>query len=323
MDAKADADDLVSLENTVNDHIGAGGAAHAEATTSSAGFMAAADKQKLDNIESGAQVNQNAFAKVNDVEANDPSDELTITGGTGITVTTNPNTKEVIVTATGSSTPGPHGSSHTEHGADPIPAATTTEGGLMSADHVQMLEAHAARHAVGGPDEITPEMIGAVSQSDFSAHISETVQDGVHGMGSAAAQDYETGTWTPRLIVGGIVPSDITYQTQVGRYTRIGNRVIADFEIVLTNKGAASGNVRIGYLPFVAASAPRSHTLLTFRNVTLSSNMTSISAFTIGAGQTGIDVFQIGSDQDTIQLTTSNLKNNSGLYGQIIYTIGG
>ena len=50
MDAKADADDLVSLENTVNDHIGAGGAAHAEATTSSAGFMAAADKQKLDNI---------------------------------------------------------------------------------------------------------------------------------------------------------------------------------------------------------------------------------------------------------------------------------
>jgi len=133
MDEKADADDLVSLENTVSDHIGAGGNAHAAATDQQAGFMSAQDKQKLDGVEAGAQVNQNAFAKVNDVEAADPSDELTITGGTGITISTNPNTKTVTVTATGTATPGAHGSAHTEFGADPIPLATPTEGGLMSA----------------------------------------------------------------------------------------------------------------------------------------------------------------------------------------------
>jgi len=171
MDAKAGADDLVDLENTVNNHIGAGGTAHAAATDQQSGFMSASDKVKLDGIEYGAQVNQNAFAKVNDVEAADPSDELTITGGTGITITTNPNTKEVIVTATGQSTPGPHGSSHTEHGADPIPTATTTEGGLMSADHVQMLESHASRHAVGGADPLTPEMIGAAPEMHAIEHI--------------------------------------------------------------------------------------------------------------------------------------------------------
>jgi len=38
-------------------HVGAGGSAHAAATTSAAGFMAAADKTKLDGIAAGAQVN--------------------------------------------------------------------------------------------------------------------------------------------------------------------------------------------------------------------------------------------------------------------------
>src|SRR5690606_9988166 len=99
MDAKADADELASLENTVNDHIGSGGSAHAEATDQQAGFMSAQDKQKLDGIESGAQVNQNAFAKVNELEADDPSDTVTITRVTGITVTRNPHTPEVSIPA--------------------------------------------------------------------------------------------------------------------------------------------------------------------------------------------------------------------------------
>lgn len=38
-------------------HVGAGGAAHAAATSSTAGFMSASDKQKLDGIASGAQAN--------------------------------------------------------------------------------------------------------------------------------------------------------------------------------------------------------------------------------------------------------------------------
>ena len=128
------------VEEEIDAHVGAGGNAHATATTSSAGFMSAADKQKLDGIETGAQVNQNAFAKVNGVEADDPSDELTIEGGTGIAVTQNPLEKKVIITATGEAIPGPHGSAHMEFGADPIPLATTTEGGLMSASDKAKLD---------------------------------------------------------------------------------------------------------------------------------------------------------------------------------------
>ncbi|NWL90543.1 hypothetical protein DMN77_23640, partial [Paenibacillus sp. 79R4] len=101
-----------------------------------------ADHDKLDSIEDGAEVNQNAFAKVNDIEAANPSSQFFIVGGVGITVTTNPNNGEVTITATGDATPGAHGSTHTEHGADPIPTATLTEGGLLSAAQLAEIVTH-------------------------------------------------------------------------------------------------------------------------------------------------------------------------------------
>ncbi|ASA20951.1 hypothetical protein [Paenibacillus donghaensis] len=81
----------------------------------------AGEKTKLAGIAAGAEVNQNAFATVNNIPAAAKSDTLTVTGGTGITVTTNPTTKTMFVTATGIATPGAHGSSHNNDGSDPIP----------------------------------------------------------------------------------------------------------------------------------------------------------------------------------------------------------
>lgn len=80
-----------------------------------------AEKTKLAGIATGAEVNQNAFAQVNNIPAGVKSDTLTVTGGTGITVTNNPTTKTMTVTATGTATPGAHGSSHNGDGSDPIP----------------------------------------------------------------------------------------------------------------------------------------------------------------------------------------------------------
>ena len=44
----------VVTPGTVSDHVGSGGSTHAAATTSTAGFMSAADKTKLDGVEAGA-----------------------------------------------------------------------------------------------------------------------------------------------------------------------------------------------------------------------------------------------------------------------------
>lgn len=61
-----------------------------------------------------------SIAQVNNVQMG-TDDTLTIEGSTGITVTTNPSQKKVTITATGTSTPGAHGPSHNNDGADPIP----------------------------------------------------------------------------------------------------------------------------------------------------------------------------------------------------------
>ncbi len=54
--------------------------------------------------------------------------------------------------------------------------------------------------------------------------------------GANTLDDYEEGTFSPDLQFGG-AKVDITYSVQNGKYTKIGNRVLATGYIVLTSKG--------------------------------------------------------------------------------------
>lgn len=51
------------------------------------------EKTKLAGIEAGAEVNQNAFAVINNLIASAKSDTVTFEGGTGITISVNTVTK--------------------------------------------------------------------------------------------------------------------------------------------------------------------------------------------------------------------------------------
>lgn len=103
-----------------------------EATQTLKGLMSATDKVKLDGVQVGAEVNQNAFSTLNTIAAANKTDKVTFVGGTGITVTTDASKKEIKFTATGNATPGPHAETHLPGGTDVIPFATDTVGGLMS-----------------------------------------------------------------------------------------------------------------------------------------------------------------------------------------------
>lgn len=61
--------------------------------------------------------------------------------------------------------------------------------------------------------------------------------------------DYEEGSFTPTVTIGGS-STGVTYSTQTGSYTKIGNRVFFELRIVLTSGGGLSGSVRIAGLPF-------------------------------------------------------------------------
>jgi hypothetical protein len=63
--------------------------------------------------------------------------------------------------------------------------------------------------------------------------------------------DYEEGSWTPGISFGG-ASVGVTYVTQVGNYTKIGNRVYIDFTLTLSSKGSSVGAVNITGLPFAS-----------------------------------------------------------------------
>ncbi|HPU44288.1 MAG TPA: hypothetical protein PLS98_08765 [Dictyoglomaceae bacterium] len=76
----------------------------ANASTSSAGLMSKEDKTKLDGIQAGAEVNQNAFSTIavsgqTSIEADTKTDTLTLANGTGITITTDAANDKVTITA--------------------------------------------------------------------------------------------------------------------------------------------------------------------------------------------------------------------------------
>ena len=78
---------------------------------------------------------------------------------------------------------------------------------------------------------------------DFSAGT------GHSGTGGEVLTDFEYGTWTPTLYFlsnnGGI-----TYTTQQGDYTKVGNRVFFSFMIEVNSIGSSAGNVLVWGLPY-------------------------------------------------------------------------
>jgi hypothetical protein len=82
------------------------------------------------------------------------------------------------------------------------------------------------------------------------------VSTGLDGLGTGAATllatAYTTTTYTPVITFGG-ASTGITYTTQEGRYTRIGDLVFVTGYIVLSSKGSATGAMRIS-APLTAAA---------------------------------------------------------------------
>jgi len=72
---------------------------------------------------------------------------------------------------------------------------------------------------------------------------------GTANTSSNVLDDYEEGSWTPAITFGN-ASVGITYSVQAGRYTKIGNRVIANGEIYLSSKGSSTSTARITGLPF-------------------------------------------------------------------------
>lgn len=79
--------------------------------------------------------------------------------------------------------------------------------------------------------------------------------DGTIRQGNKLVPTVEQGTWTPYLMFdNGDIPSGIGYESQVGRYYRVGDLVYISLYIKTTSFGLSSTAMAIGGLPYVATT---------------------------------------------------------------------
>ena len=82
--------------------------------------------------------------------------------------------------------------------------------------------------------------------------------------------DYEEGTFTP-TVIGTTVAGTATYSVQVGRYTKIGNRVLFEARVTYTG-GNGTGNLRMTGLPFTSNTNSQSSLAANYGNLALTAN---------------------------------------------------
>jgi len=105
-------------------------------------------------------------------------------------------------------------------------------------------------------DEIGDDL---VTQTEFNAHKADNATGPTppHGMGLAAAQAYEVGTWTPILGAADGLFNSVTYNSATyGTYTRIGDMCFCQ-GLIKTDSvdiGPRVGAITVAGLPFSAAN---------------------------------------------------------------------
>ena len=66
--------------------------------------------------------------------------------------------------------------------------------------------------------------------------------------------DYEEGSFTPAITLGGAAVGLSYAGTPMGRYTKIGNRVLFNLRLSLATKGSSTGDLVITGLPYISAA---------------------------------------------------------------------
>ena len=162
---------------------------------------------------------------------------------------------------------------------------------------------------------------------DFSANNSRFVEVGaVYGAGasvvSTATGDVEGVpiTWTPAVAIGGST-TGITYTRDNGTAICGPTTCTVSFDIILSNKGAGTGNVTVGGLPQAAIASgldaaggsimPYYQNMSSLTGALFSQTVASATYFNLGQPGSG----------GTSGITNTNLSNTSAFYGTFTYFV--
>jgi hypothetical protein len=119
------------------------------------------------------------------------------------------------------------------------------------------------------------------------------------GMTSELLSDYEEGVSTVTLAFGG-ASVGIVYAIQECRYTRIGNRIMIQIGVAISNKGSSTGAATISGLPF------------TSKNVAYGASLFTVNAQNM-AGVAGVIFALLPENSSTIALKNLNVAGNANV----------
>jgi hypothetical protein len=118
--------------------------------------------------------------------------------------------------------------------------------------------------------------------------------------------DYEEGVIVPGITFGGAAVG-VTYGTQSGSYTKIGNRVLFDLRIILTSKGSSTGAFQLTGLPFLTANIPAKAAAVLLNN--FAAGVTAPVGSIIGNGTT-MQIYNYSAGSLSV-LTEASVNNTS------------
>ena len=130
--------------------------------------------------------------------------------------------------------------------------------------------------------------------------------------------DYEEGTWTPVLAFGG-ASVGITYAAGTrGLYTKIGNTVVVNALLELTNKGSSTGTAVLSGLPFTSnAFINYVGVSALYGSITVSG---TIQPLQLG-NTTNINLYEVTAAGVTSQLDNTDFANNSYVHISFTYQV--
>jgi hypothetical protein len=138
------------------------------------------------------------------------------------------------------------------------------------------------------------------------------IQFGGDTAAANALDDYEEGTFTPTVIGLGTAGTG-TYQTQIGRYTKIGD--VVRFSLTVEwNAHTGTGNMRLDGLPFTALSIDDSGACFSIlaTNLTFSNNIAAIGAH--NSTQVNLTTYSSDATNVALPIDTTGLIRVSGVY---------
>ena len=139
------------------------------------------------------------------------------------------------------------------------------------------------------------------------------------GMTSQLLNWYEEGTFTPTITFSG-ASVGITYSTQNGLYTRIGDVVHVIANVRLTSKGSSTGTANIAGLPYSQRTLTDGEAAISIQaNNMASTVITQVMGYVVSGSNTIL--FQRFSTGAAITLADADFANNTIVRVRVSYFI--